>query len=178
MDAKKSDANATTLTPAQVFGRRVKEAREAKGWKQGETADRLLVDRTTYNKIEKGVRGDVKISQLFEFAVRLGMSPLHLITPREDEQMIAVTPQVELPAAAVREWVRGSVLLPSSDPATFFASLPISEQRDLLRKVLPASSSSAPLLTAITGSVPDEDVDRALRAIHDKIGQSKEEHDA
>src|SRR5947208_3667064 len=123
-----SAANATPLSPAQVFGRRVAEARKARGWRQAEAARRLQVDRTTFNKIERGGRGDVKLSQLFDFALRLGVSPLHLITPREDEQLIAVTPTTSLPAAVVRDWVRG-VPLPTADPGAFLAQLPRAELR-------------------------------------------------
>jgi transcriptional regulator with XRE-family HTH domain len=44
------------------------------------TCRALPIDRTTLNKIEKGSRGDVAISQLFEFAKVLGIAPVHLLT--------------------------------------------------------------------------------------------------
>lgn len=126
------------LTPARIFGTRVREIREHQGLKQGELADMVRIDRTTLNKIERGVRGDISISQLFRFAVVLRVSPVHLLTPRSDEGEVEIDRASEtvMSAADARIWIGGGPP-PGADPLRWFVSLPPSEQWSLIDSTIP-----------------------------------------
>jgi transcriptional regulator with XRE-family HTH domain len=136
------------LTPAEVFGRRVREARERRGWNQREAAERLAVDRTTLNKIEMGSRGDVSISQLFTFANVLGIAPVHLLTPRADDLDVEITRggPVMSPSDA-RRWIRGA-LPEGADPLEWLLDLPRDEQREHLRRLSEQEHGVHDLLTS------------------------------
>ena len=90
-----------------MFGKRLHELRERRGWNQRELAERAHVDRTTVNKIEQGVRNDVSISQLFAFAEVLGTTPINLLTPVNLHQ-IEISPGGRvLGGLKTRGWIRG-----------------------------------------------------------------------
>lgn len=150
------------ITPPAVFGLRVREMRERRGWTQAELARRLYVDRTTVNKIEKGTRGDVTIRQLFAFADALGTSPVYLLTPGEDEANVEITERGRVVTATeARGWIRG---LPAAgaDPLDFFLDLPKSEQRSILRRQLTPKN---PLIAALAGDETEAALDRALAEV-------------
>lgn len=159
-------------TPAQVFGTRVSEARKRREWSQRELADRLHIDRTTLNKIERGVRGDVAISQLFAFAHVLRTSPIHLLTPKTADGEVQITPPpggVVMKAADARRWIRG-LPLPGADRMEWFLDLPRDEQRIALE-------------TALTSGMPDllralmlDDTSKGVEAYMNAL-QSMEEDD-
>src|SRR5262249_35446097 len=135
------------LTPADVFGMRVREARELLGWSQAEAAKQLGVERTTLNKIERGVRSDVRVSQLFEFALTLKTNPVHLLTPRQDGQsdvQLAVGGPVLSPQDA-RSWIRGAPL-PGVNQLEWLLNLPRDEQRTYLEGLLIPDDPNAPQL--------------------------------
>jgi transcriptional regulator with XRE-family HTH domain len=96
------------VTPTQVYAQRLRELRKRRGWTQGQLAERARVDRTTINKIEKGVRSDVSISQLFWFADVLATSPIHLLTPTDPDVDIELSPGGRrITAVEARNWLRG-----------------------------------------------------------------------
>src|SRR5438045_2973681 len=123
------------LTPPEVFGQRVRETRERRGWKQWELADRLNIDRTTLNKIEQGSRGDIKISQLFEFAKALDIAPVYLLTPRLEDAGVVLTPGSKpMRPRDARKWIRGEVVRRGVDFAGWLLDLPQDEQRIILEE--------------------------------------------
>lgn len=130
----------------------MQELRRRGGWKQGEFAKRLGMDRTTLNKIESGVPVDVKLSQVCAFALELGTSPLHLIASGEDDELMEVTRSnaagTAMSAGEFRSWFRGAPLPRLTRPVDWFVSLPRSEQRAAL--------------TGVFASLFKDDVDRAL----------------
>jgi putative transcriptional regulator len=133
----KMSAQRSHLSPAQVFGRRLRETRERRGWKQGELADRLRIDRTTLNKIENGTRGDVRLSQLFQFARALDIAPVNLLTPRLDDVDLVVTPGSKpMRPSEARKWIRGESVIGRPDPVGYLLDLPQDEQRLLLEELL------------------------------------------
>jgi transcriptional regulator with XRE-family HTH domain len=124
------------LTPSQVFGQRLRELRQRRGWNQREFAERAHVDRTTVNKIEQGKRNDVSISQLFAFADVLGTTPINLLTPTDPNADVEVSPGGRvLGGLAARDWIRG-VPSPHADPLEYFFDLPSDEQRELIGRIV------------------------------------------
>jgi transcriptional regulator with XRE-family HTH domain len=162
------------LTPPQVFGRRVREVRESRGLKQGELAKLVRIDRTTLNKIERGSRGDVSITQLFSFAAALRISPLFLVTPHDGSEPLSVTPTLELTAAEARAWIRGGPLPGADvDPLDYFLDLPRDEQRHLLALELRRQRPISPLLEAASGLPPVADEELVPDEALDKINALK-----
>jgi transcriptional regulator with XRE-family HTH domain len=122
-----------------IFARRLREARNARGWTQQELAAALgrlsaPMDRTTVAKIEKGQR-EVRLDEFVAFAAALDIAPVHLILPIEGDVVVRYIdrkrealrnekrgPAVRLaPALLVdqvkaRRWARGEIPL---DPANF-----------------------------------------------------------
>jgi transcriptional regulator with XRE-family HTH domain len=101
--------------PAQIVARRVREARKSRGWSQGELAEQLRAigypkTRETLTKLESGHNRNITVDDLFALAVALGVNPVHLLAPLEDDVPVAMTEQVQLPAWVVREWVAGELL--------------------------------------------------------------------
>jgi transcriptional regulator with XRE-family HTH domain len=166
-------------TIPQLFGTRVREVRESRRLSQGELAKLVAIDRTTLNKIERGSRGDVSISQLFAFAAALEISPLYLVTPQDGSEPVVVTANLTLAAAAARAWIRGAAL-PGKDPIEHFLDLPRDEQRALLARErtdrLVASGEVSPLVVAAAGgtlSVSEDEVERIVEHIANERREPK-----
>ena len=84
------------LLPAQVFSRRVKEARESLGWSQQQLVDELKrlgypMPRSSLTKIENehSPRADARLRDVLALASALRVPPVHLLVPLEDEATIA-----------------------------------------------------------------------------------------
>lgn len=84
------------------------------------------LDRAAISKIETGARG-VSLDEAVLLAVALDVAPVHLLTPRRDDQQVAVTPTTEVPAIAARRWVRGLDPLPGHDDKGYRTEVPQSE---------------------------------------------------
>lgn len=153
----------------------MREARERRGWKQGELAQRVHLDRTTLNKIERGTRGDVTISQLFTFAIVLSMHPVHLLTPSADDLDIEMAPggPVMSPADA-RRWIRGAKPEKFDDWLDWFLDLPRDEQREQLVELAARRHGVHDTLTlSLAAEEIERDVSRWLAAL-----ERKEQQDA
>jgi transcriptional regulator with XRE-family HTH domain len=129
----------SALTPAQIFGRRVREARDERGLSQAELAKRAHVERWTINRLEKGGGGrkDVTLREVFEIAAALNVAPVHLLVPLDDEEPVEIVPGNDderrvLPARKARAWIRGERVLPGADPRAFARQVPESELRALV----------------------------------------------
>ena len=104
-------------TPVKAFGRQVGKSREARGWNQGELAERAGMSRETINRIETGNRGRrVDLDEALLLAYVLDVAPVHLIVPREDAASVRISADVEIEAPAVRAWLRGSLFPTDPDP--------------------------------------------------------------
>jgi transcriptional regulator with XRE-family HTH domain len=158
-----SDKSARRAKPAlasQVFARRVREVRRRRNWSQADLAARLGVDRTTVAKIERegGTRSNVSLTELFDIAAALGVTPVQLLVPRDSEAGVVVGGKV-IPPKAAREWIRGERLLDrKGDHLTFFLELPEDEQRELLTRAFGGR-------TPLTALIASEKVDAVLEAI-------------
>jgi len=128
------------LLPAQVFSRRVKEARESLGWSQQQLVDELKrlgypMPRSSLTKIENehSPRADARLRDVLALASALRVPPVHLLVPLEDEATIAVTPEVRLGAPLARAWIRGQALLPQLPAPADLSQMPDSELLAYLR---------------------------------------------
>ena len=134
--------DAQAFQPGQVLARRVKEARERRGWSQGELAEQVnalgySLARPIINRIEQGgVRaGNVSVEDLFALAAALGVAPVHLLVPLDDEAALEVTPSVAVSAQLARAWIRGRLPLPIS-PRLDLREMPDSELVALVEEEL------------------------------------------
>jgi transcriptional regulator with XRE-family HTH domain len=86
--------------------------------------------------LETGRRRFVTVAELLALAVVLGVAPVHLLVPVDDEGDYAITPNVSVPAARARAFIRGTDPL-DSDAKTYHMHVPTSELTaalfDLLR---------------------------------------------
>jgi len=107
--------------PVQALARRVREVRTARGWSAQEVARRCAalglpgLDRSTIANIESGRRRRVGVDELLVLALALGVAPVHLLVPL-DEQWYAVTPDRVTGTSRVREWLRGNWPMHGADP--------------------------------------------------------------
>jgi transcriptional regulator with XRE-family HTH domain len=176
-------AKSAHQTLPELFGSRVGEVRKSRGLSQGELAKLVKIDRTTLNKIERGSRGDVSISQLFAFAAALRISPLYLVTPRDGSEPLDVAPGLGLSAAEARDWIRGAPL-PGTDPLEYFLDLPREEQRLFLEQLQDERLAAYPrrnLAFAAGGGVEpvsEEGIDRFIEALEALINQDEGDNDA
>jgi len=122
------------------------------------------MSRVTVTKIEKGTERaeNASISDVLALAAALDVAPVHLLTPREDELTLAITPKLKVEAPTARSWIRGAGLLPGGDPAAFFAQMPLEEQRLLMRTYLERGLDPigrALMAEKIEGLVTDERIE-------------------
>jgi transcriptional regulator with XRE-family HTH domain len=100
---------------SQVFGERLKATRQRRRWTQQELAERMTdagvpMSKTTLVRIEqgKGERG-LSLDEALAFAVVIGASPTHLLTPAADETIALTDKHQVLDALAIRDWLRTGV---------------------------------------------------------------------
>jgi transcriptional regulator with XRE-family HTH domain len=178
-------ANIEPLRPAQIVARRVAEERNARGWSQEELRKQLKElgyekSRSTLTKLEGGQYRGVSVDDVFALAAALGVNPVHLLTPREDDATVLVTPKVKLPARTVRAWIRGQItsgllLIPEVD----FTRLPESELRAMTARYVRSKLESAlqgvsPLERSLMGIDIDEQVRKSTDEFIDTIRNPKE----
>jgi transcriptional regulator with XRE-family HTH domain len=106
------------MTPAQVFARAVRSAREQCGTTQDELAERLTelglpFDRSMVAKVE-GERRGVSLDEVLGFAVALGVSPVSLLVPQSAAETVALTPNTPVESVQASLWARG--YRPLTDP--------------------------------------------------------------
>ncbi|MEU5345700.1 helix-turn-helix transcriptional regulator [Streptomyces sp. NPDC020766] len=134
------------VTPVETIAKRVREARNRKGMTALELADDLKRrgldwDRQTVTKLETGRRQNVSVAELLALARALDVSPLHLLVPLEEVEY-KVTPEESMPAARVREWVRGKEPLPGTDQRIFRSEVPLDELQAPVRGRLTVEGQS------------------------------------
>jgi len=100
-------ADETQMQPSDVFGARLREIREGRGFTQLELAARLEAKGRPMNKaailrIEKGVRG-VSLDEAFALAAVLVVAPAHLLSPPDGEH-VWLTGNMAVNGAEMRNW--------------------------------------------------------------------------
>lgn len=169
-------SNSEHLRPAQVVARRVVEARESRGWTQAKLARRLSdvgynKSRSTLTKLEGGQYRNVSVDDVFALAAALGVPPVYLLTPLEDIATVAVTPNVRLPAALVRAWIRGQVVPPML-PDVDLLQIPESELLRLIENELTRDMSP------IARSLLADELKSRARLMADEIRRKPDEYAA
>lgn len=115
--------------PSQVFAGYLREARERKGWSQRDLVAHLeeqfgvRMDPATIARLETEQRG-LSLDEAFMLSALLGVAPLHMMVPREAEDVLIHTEDdAEGPtfgARQVRSWVTGELYLRDDDDPLFF----------------------------------------------------------
>jgi len=118
-------------TPTEVFRERLREVRRLKRWTQSDLAAALAgngVDlaEPAVTRMERGSRG-VSLDEAIAIAAVLGVSPLHMFVPLDDNDSSQVTPQMSVPVTEARAWARGQRPLREEDERLFYAQTPESE---------------------------------------------------
>jgi transcriptional regulator with XRE-family HTH domain len=155
----------------------VAEVRRRRGWTQQQLADKLAeigypMERTAILRLEKGKRADVRLSDVFAFALALDTWPINLIVPREDEAPVQVGGRV-VTAPAARAWIRGQGLLRGMNPVAAFAELPESEQRRGLASA--SSRGMTPLQAGLMQERIAEHVEQTIEALREWPDDIEEE---
>ena len=131
-------------TPSDVFGSRLRDAREKQGWNQEDVASKLAnlglkLDRTAIAKIEGGYR-KLSLDEAIAISAVLNVALVHMCVPLTDAERVRVGDQV-VDASRMRAWVRGERPLRETDDfRMFFTQAPEQEFRDRLE----ADRSHAP----------------------------------
>jgi transcriptional regulator with XRE-family HTH domain len=128
--------------PSRVLADALADIRGRQGLSAEALAQRLrehggLLDRAAISKIENGMRG-VSLDEALLLAVALGLSPLHLFLPREDDDIVELAPDVRVESIAARRWIRGIEPLPGQDDRVYRTEVPASEWRVLDERVVRA----------------------------------------
>jgi transcriptional regulator with XRE-family HTH domain len=117
--------------PSDVLAAQLPRIRNRLELTAQQLADRIAdmggsLDRAAISKIEVGKRG-VSLDEAIEIAAALGIAPIHLFLPRDDGAPVCVAPDLEVPAAQARAWVRGYEPLEGMDERTYRIEVPASE---------------------------------------------------
>jgi transcriptional regulator with XRE-family HTH domain len=124
-----------------VFGRRIAEVREHRGWTQKQLAERVSMRRETITMIESGKRR-VTIDEWLAIAAALNAPPLHLIVSMDDEAMGTIGKEVHV-ATRLRAWIRGRMPLRVGDTREtmdWLAEWPSSELEEYIGRPPPGTN--------------------------------------
>lgn len=175
------------LHPGEILARRVKEARERRGWTQKQLAEELTglglpTARTTIVQIERGgTRASrAPLEEIMALALALSVAPVHLLVPIENETDVALTPTRTVHAKIARAWVRGIYLFDDADPLAFMAELPEEELHAFVRDYLRsqrladsgpvAGSGARKLANLLHGDEPyEEQVEATVARLNEAI---------
>jgi transcriptional regulator with XRE-family HTH domain len=165
------------LRPGEVFGRRVREARDALGWTQQQLADRLReigreTDRATVARVEQG-KTLAALDMVIAIAAALHVPPVHLLVPLSEEETVAITPKLTVDAPAARAWIRGVGLLPGEELLDVWPHLPESEKRAYHRA--PPADPKEGLLLLLAGWFADEAVAKRVAATDEAADSKRKE---
>jgi transcriptional regulator with XRE-family HTH domain len=116
--------------PSEVFRSQLREVRKVKRWTQQDLAEALAriglnLSAFAITRIETGHRG-VSLDQAIAMAAALGVSPLHMIVPLDDDS-VQLAPQLSVTTSDARAWLRGQRPLKETDERIFLFQTPSSE---------------------------------------------------
>lgn len=121
------------ITPVATIAKRVKELRGRCGWSAAQLGEAVSKhgikwDRFTVANVESGKRQNVTVQELYALALALGVAPVNLLVPLEDEPY-QLTPNRVEGADVARAWVRGESPLPGADEWMYFAEASLYDRR-------------------------------------------------
>lgn len=145
-------------TAGEVFVRRIREVRGARGWSQQRLSDELKalgwpLAQSTIAKIESGATRarNISVEDAMAVCAALGVSPLDMLVLREPSDRFAVTPELVTTAGSVRKWWRGEWRLrDGDDPQFYFSQAPLHEMAERVRY-------AADFWQRHEGAAPDEE---------------------
>jgi transcriptional regulator with XRE-family HTH domain len=110
--------------PSEVFRARLRLVRRLKGWTQQQLSAELAradveLSESAIVRMEKGTRG-VSLNEAIAIAAVLGVSPLHMTVPLDNDQDVDVAPAITVPVLDARAWARGQTPLRAGDDDRFF----------------------------------------------------------
>lgn len=116
--------------PSEVFRARLREVRRLRGWTQADLASALTragvdLGESAVVRMERGIRG-VSLDEAIAIATVLGVSPLHMMVPLDDNGA-QLTPRLAVSTVDARAWLRGQRPLQEADERLFYAQTPESE---------------------------------------------------
>lgn len=122
--------------PSAVAAERVRQVRDRQRDSDGQRlsaaklADRCAahgmpqLNRHVIANIESGRRESISVDELFVLARALGVAPVHLLVPVDDDAHMATTPSETAVARHVRRWVTGDQPWAGSDAETYWSEAP------------------------------------------------------
>lgn len=108
----------------------VREARKRHGWTAARLGEEMTKvgfawDRFVVTKLETGRRQTLTIDELLALGYVLGVAPIHLLVPTDDEEApYPIVPTSGVGAGRARQWMRGLYPLPSTDRRFYFNFVP------------------------------------------------------
>lgn len=108
-------------SPTQIVARRVAQLRARRGMSAQKLADRCAdygmpeLNRSVLTNLENNRRQAVTVDELLTLALALGVAPLHLLIPTDDDARVAITPNSDVDAAYARQWAIGEQPLVNGD---------------------------------------------------------------
>ena len=116
--------------PSEMFRKRLREVRRLRRWTQQDLAEELAaagveIGEFAVVRMERGPRG-VSLDEAIAIAAVLGVSPLHMVVPPDDDT-VQLTPRQAVSAADARAWLRGISPLREADEPLFYAMTPDTE---------------------------------------------------
>jgi transcriptional regulator with XRE-family HTH domain len=113
------------------------------------------ISQTAIARLENGKRA-VRIDELYALSFALGVSPVHLLTPLDDQARVKLARNLTMPAPLVRAWLRGWLTRPVERPES---ELRADLWRDLTRGM-------QPLTVNLVRDRLEEELERRLDEIH------------
>jgi transcriptional regulator with XRE-family HTH domain len=166
-------------TPAQVVGVRVREHRDLQGLTQSQLADRLrdrlgwAVDRSLLARIEAGDR-QVTVDELLRLAAALDTTPLLLMTPADETELMQALPWRPMTTSRVRAWIADEVPLWEQDRTAYRRSTAAAWHRsaahDAAMRALVERIAAAYGVESIDEVDPEAELSDAASAMVDLLG--------
>jgi transcriptional regulator with XRE-family HTH domain len=133
--------------PSHHLARRVREIREHRRWTQQDLANRLAeldfpLGRPAITKIEARDRG-VSVDEALALAAALGVAPVHLLVPVDNEAWFALSKKWTVPAPLARDWIRGGAPLGDSEDERWYLTLRPDDEWSVIKDGLPAQALTA-----------------------------------
>ena len=164
--------------PSDLFARRLRELRDARGWSQRDFADELArlgepMDRAIIARVETDNRG-ISLDEAILFAAALGTSLENMIVPSDvgvpgSSQTVQIAGKLAVPARDLLLWLKGlQPLRMPEDLGAWFKAMPDGDLRAFLHfGMQPVAQAMHSLIEALG---VDYDLDRARQIVTSSHG--------
>lgn len=131
------DDTVTWASPQTAVAGAVAELRKRLGWTAEDLARECVhlgmpsLNRSVIANIESGRRKYISVNEMCCLAYALDVAPVHLLVPTGVNEPVpdyyACAPEVLMPSKDARQWIRGELAPPGSDPRRYFSNVPAEE---------------------------------------------------